>query len=928
MLTQEARSEGNWLQIAPQISRQTNLLQTKFYVPPSLPHAISRLSLIPQLKVGPATRLILVSAPAGFGKTTLVAEWLAHRQVETSEPCAGWLSLEEADNDLKRFWRYVIAALRSIDQSIGQSLVGTFGRPSLPADENWLAPLLQDMERVARPIILVLDDYHVIHTRAIHQSLNYFLQHLPLTACLVLLTRADPPLPLARLRVQEALIELRAADLRFSPQEVEEYLNGAMGLGLSEEDVNRLERRTEGWPAGVHLAARSTAAYDSAARRHEFIQNFSGSNSHLFNYLIEEVLQQQQPAVRDFLLQTSILSRLSGPLCAAVTGQPVDAANHTLWRLAHDHLFVIPLDAAGHWFRYHPLFAESLEARLHEDNTNLWNEIHRRASRWCAGNGQIEHSINHAMICADFDAAATLIEAVGDKTWSSGDIAAPLRWLDAMPREIVEKRMALRLLYVWILFLHDRWTEATQLWEETGQLLNSRSESPDGACRGRWAAIGGAMGAHRLLPEETIRLTQMALACLSPDDHLWRAVSHINLSLAYQAQGKVDLAAATFESAADQCIAEGNLYLAFAALAHLNEVCFAQGRLYEAQASSERLQELEGMPGGDKLALRANGKIGLGRLAYERNDLLRAERLTTDAIANIWPGGQPRIVLIGRFTLSRVYEIQGNSLAARQQLDLALEMLSRLKLTVEQRVLRAFMARQALHEGRWEDVKCWQETSRLSAQDMPEYPREFEHCVLAEIWIAEGQFAKAEGLLARLRAAAERDGRTGNEITLLLLYALALNGQKRVPEAELAVRRALTLAQPQGYTRTFLDLGAPLMEIMNRPAVRRQAGAYVSQLYRAYEAETAPMGSPSSNGHHANLSPTAEDLTLMEQLTPREWEILTMIARGASNQEIANRLVLSVGTVKGHVNHIFSKLNVHNRTAAVARARDFQLITP
>ncbi len=790
MRTQDAVSRANGIRVGPESFSQTGLLQTKLYKPHPRPNTISRERLIERLNSNGDVRLVLISAPAGFGKSTLAAEWLGStREPGGSNPVA-WVSLEEADNDLGRFWRYVVGAFQTVDPTIGERLDAMLARPALPPAETWLGSLLNDLALLGRPFVLVLDDYHVIHTRSIHQSLNYLLQHLPAGMRLVLIARADPPLPLARLRVQDELVELRAADLRFDTEEIEHYLNAVLELGLSPDDLDRLESRTEGWPAGVHLAARSLQGHELAARR-DFIHSFSGSNHFVLNYLLEEVLQQQQPAVRDFLLRTALLSRLSGPLCAAVTDQPVPTAAHILTRLAHDHLFVIPLDDAGHWFRYHSLFAEALETRLRENDSSLWNEIHRKASQWCATNGHTERAIVHALACRDHDTAAALIEEVGDKTWSTGDIAAPLRWLDALPRAIIGQRMALRLLYIWILFLHDRWGEAQALWEETGRLLDTETGQDDGACRGRWAAIGAAMGAHRLLPEETVRLTQQALSLLPSTDHIWRVVSQINLGLAYQAQGNAGPAATNYRAMADVCIAQGNLYLAFAALAHLTEVCHMQGHLYEAQATCERLQELESTPGGRTLALRANANIGFGRLAYERNDLLTAERLLDDAVGRIWPGGQPRMVLVARTVLSRIHELRGERAAARRELNALLEMVTGLSMSAEEKSVRALLARLALHEGRWDDVLTWQETAVLSAQDLPDFRREFEHVVLVDVLIGSGHLGEAEALLARLRSAAERSGRAGSHMALSLRYAVVLAQQKRLQEADSVMRHVL-----------------------------------------------------------------------------------------------------------------------------------------
>lgn len=920
----------------PAPDRQAELLHTKLLAPLPRPNLIARRLLIERLNKARDARLLLITAPTGFGKTTLLSEWLAQLSCE-GEPClAAWVSLEEAENDFEMFWRYLMAALQRVDPSLGARATGVSGPPAEKpvAVDTWPGILIADLEQSNKSLYLVLDDYHVIHNVAVHQSLNYLWQHMPAHAHLVFISRADPPLPLARLRVQDALFELRSADLQFTDAESAAYLNEVMMLELSPDDVGRLARRTEGWPAGLYLVARLLLDRDRA-ERHQFIATFSGSNHLILNYLLEEVLQQQPPEVRNFLLRTSILSRLSVSLCAAVTDQPLDVTAQALARLAQDNLFLIPLDEEGCWFRYHSLFAESMATRLGESAPQLWNEIHHKAYAWCVNNGYTERAITHALAGKDFDAAANLIELAGDGIWTGGDLAVALHWLDMLPRSLIEERPMLRLLYAWLLFLHDRWPEVTPLWEKTGSLLAERDPGAGNICRGRWAAIGGAMCAHHLQPEETIRLSELALALLPPDDHVWRAVGSINLALAYYAQGNTGKAACQYKAILDGCNTRGELYLVFVALAHLIEACFAQGRLFEAQVYSERLRELEALPGGQALELEANANVNLGRLAYERDDLPGAERLLSRAIDRLWPDGQPRMVLAARLALSRLFETRGDCSSAREQLALALEMVTCRRMAPEESIVRAHLARLALREGRWDDVRAWQEASDLGYRDLPDFRREFEHVVLAEVLIAEGRYEQAESLLARLRSAAERAGRSGSDLILSLLAVVALVHQKREAEAEAMARHALILAQPQGYVRSLLDLGPSLLHILMRPTVRRMAPDYVDRLCRAMQTPFQPPASHLPSGRHHNghnLTPLmARESSLMEpispeKLTPREWEILAMIAEGASNQQIADDLILSVGTVKGHVNHIFGKLDVHSRTAAVARARDFGLI--
>lgn len=920
MTTKDVESEVVQSRIEPDAAGFFEILSTKLYIPPKRESVVRRSRLLHKLERSSASHLILISAPAGFGKTTLMADWLASMPPDADNPRSAWLTLEESDNHLKRFWRYVVAALQSIDPQIGRRLSSLLSQPTLPPVESWLPLLINDLATVRQRIILVLDDYHAIHTPAIHHSLHFFLAHLPPSVRLAFLTRADPPLPLARFRVQGSLLELRAADMRFSSEEIERYLNEVLKLDLAPADISALEQRTEGWPAGIELAARSLQGFRPADRR-EFIASFSGSNRLVLSYLLEEVLNQQTPDRREFLLRTSVLARLSGPLCQAITGQTESAS--ILVELSKDNFFITPLDPDGVWYRCHPLLADSLATRLREDSPQLWNDLHRLAGDWCARNGHLDRAINHAIKSQDYFTAASLIETIGEQTWTSGEIGTLLHWLDSLPPAVIESQIDLRLLYTWVLFLHDRWDEATGQWQAAGADLDHLDVQKRKACRGRWAAIGAAMAGHRREPEQTIRLAQQALNDLPSDDLAWRIVSNIDLGLAYMANGDMSPAHGAFSQAADLSIARQNAYLVFASLGHLSEVCMVQGNLYEAQATCERLRQCEAIPGGKVLALAANADIGLGIIAYERNDLIVAERLLRHGLEQIWPGGQPRVVLRARVALCRLYVAENKWLEAAEQIDQAAMMVAQLHMPAEGRVVAAYQAWLGLRQGHLEVVQGWLTNSHVTANDTPDYRHESEHRILAEALIAQNRFRTAESLLQTLVSASTQSGRTGDLIALLAMLAISVAGQKRFEEAEELLRQALTLAHPQGYVRTIVDLGLPMNQLLRRTAVRSQNANYVNQLLQAFDPPDAGF-----TGRRFGLAEPAGNAVLLDELTPREWEILNLIATGASNSEIAEKLVLSVGTVKGHINHIFSKLDVHSRTAAVARARELGLIPP
>lgn len=901
-----------------------SILQTKLYRPPQRPFVISRPHLLARLDDQPGGRVTLLSAPAGFGKTTLISEWASRKDEDRrmkAEPQSlvlspqpspiAWLSLDESDNDLARFWRYVLAALQQLCPTIGKSAEPLLATLKPAGDtEPLISTLINDLTAATSPetpFHLALDDYHFIQSAPIHQSLSFLLQHQPPQLHVLILTRTDPPLSLARLRVQGHLLELRAAELRFTPAETEQFLNEVMGLGLSPSAVHTLDTRTEGWAAALQLAALSLKSVAEDEIDH-FVQTFAGTHRHVLNYLLEEVLQRQPPAVQQFLLHTSVLRRFTAPLCQAVTAQPDAAA--ILADLSQAALFVTPLDENGRWYRYHPLFAEALQARLRQLEPGLLPELHRRATGWCASNGLWDKAIGHALAAEDYETAASLIEQQAEQSWTHGDLAAVLGWLDALPAYLPARRPRLCLIYTWLLFLHDHWDKATACWQTAERLIPQAAEKEQPYLRGMWAAIGGAMAAHRREAAETLRLTQEALAHLPSEDSTWREVTLINLGLAYLWQGKAHQAIAACHEAAEWCRRQGNIYLAFAALWHEAEACLAAGRLRQAAAVYEQLQRLDALEGSSHLLLKTNGDVGLAGLAYERNDLATAETLLTTALPLLWPGGQPRVVLYGRLILARLYQAQGRVAAAQEQLRLAETMTRQMNMTAESRQLAAVCARFALHQGDESSAARWLAGS-TAPDGAPDLGHEEEYLALGELYMKQQRYREAHELLHRLQAAAAQDGRDGSLIVILLLLALLYQAQGQREQAFLPLGRALDLAQPEGYLRTFLDAGRPLLPLLHEAHRQGILPFYTDQLLQA-------AGSPSHPG---------EPDALLEPLTAREQEILHLIAQGCSNQQIATALVLSVGTVKGHANHIFGKLRAQNRTEAVARGRELGLIT-
>lgn len=912
------------------------LLPTKLYPPQPRPGFVIRPHLITQLNAGLDGKLTLLSAPAGFGKTTLLAEWVhdlrftisdlrlpeaeQNRQSLTINCQYAWLSLDEHDNDLTRFLAYLVAALQTAATDVGQSVLPRLQSAQQAPTETILTLLINDLSQLDGKLGLILDDYHLISNPAIHTALAFLLEHLPPQLHLIIASRSDPPLSLSRWRVRGELNELRASDLRFTAAESTEFLQQALGRPLAEATAELLAQRTEGWAAGLRLAALSLRGLDAAATA-QFVTNFGGTNRHIFAYLVEEVLQRQPPLVQQFLLQTTFLDRLTAPLCDAVTElrkwslendvlaqSPISSLKSQLILdyLATNNLFLVPLDQNGQWFRYHTLFAETLQAWLHETQPDLILELHRRAAGWYAANSYTEQAIRHALAAHDSDLAAELIDGVANRLWVQGHLGVLLSWLSALPPATLLARLRLQLIHAWLLFLHDRWAEASQsIHLAGGQIASLPSDDPQSReLRGRWAAIQGAMAAQRQEAASAIAWMESALENLPPDDVHWRQVAMIGLGLAQLAEGQSRSAITTLHQTALACEQVDDLYLAFASWWHQLEACWAQGRLHEVAACLRRLELLAGRDEGNWLALPANAAIGWGMLAYEVNDLVTAEQLLATALPQIWPGGQPRIAFQAYLTLARLAQAQGDPATMHNYLDKAAQLVQRFNLTAEQWVLTATSARLFLAEGQMPDAYWQLENQGINPESPPDYRHEMGLLTLVRLYLVEGCPDEALAILTRLLPPAELAGRDGSLLEICLLQALALEQRHQRDQALACLKRALALAEPEPFGRIFINEGRPLAQLLRQITPRT---AYVVHLL-------SQMDEP----------PQRE--SLLDPLTDRELEILYLVADGLTNQAIADQLFISLGTVKGHLNHILSKLDVHNRTEAVAHSRELGLL--
>jgi LuxR family transcriptional regulator, maltose regulon positive regulatory protein len=905
------------------------LLTTKLFVPPPQPAVVPRPRLIGRLNEGLRRRLTLVSAPAGFGKTTLVGEWVAGCGLP-----AAWLSLDEGDNDPARFLAYLVAALRTIRANVGEGVLGALRSPQPPPAESILTALLNEIAAVPEDFVLVLDDYHVIDARAVDDALTFLIEHLPPGMHLVIATREDPHLPLARLRARGQLTELRAADLRFTSSEAAEFLKGMMGLDLSAEDVAALEDRTEGWIAGLQLAALSMQGRADTAG---FIKSFTGSHRFVLDYLVEEVLQRQPERVRGFLLQTAILDRLSGPLCDAVTGE--EDGRGLLEILERGNLFVVPLDDERHLFRYHHLFADVLQARLVEEQPDRAPILHRRASEWYEQNSLQADAVRHALAAKDFERVADLVELAALEMLGSGQEDTLFGWLEALPDELVAARPVLSVYYAFALFgrggfeavdarLRDaeRWLDTTA---ETGEQGEASSvdmvvvdqvafRSLPGTIAVARAYIAGARGD---VPG-VVQQARQAIDHLPGDDYLWRGAAAALLGIAYWTSGELEAAHRSFADGVAYQQKAGHIRFQVVGTHILADIRIAQGRLNEAVRTYE--QSLQVAKERDETVWgTADLYVGLSELHRERGDL---EAATQHLLRSKELGehvGLPETRYRWYVAMARIKEAQGD-------LDGALDLLDEAeRLYVESpdpdvRPVAALKTRVWVAQGRLGEALGWAREQGLSAHDELSYLREFEYSTLARVLIAQYKSERVErsiheaiGLLERLRTAAEEGGRMGSVIEILVLQALAYEARGDSPAALVPLERALSLAEPEGYVRVFVDEGRPMAKLLSEAAAHGIMPAYTTKLLAVLESEEHK----GEEGSHR--FPTE---SVVEPLSQRELEVLRLIARGLSNREISQRLFLALSTVKGHNRIIFSKLMVQRRTEAAARARELGLL--
>ena len=901
------------------------LLATKFNIPRTRPDLLGRSRLIQRLDQGMAREVVLVCTPAGFGKTTLLAGWAA----DARWPVA-WLSLDPEDNDPARFWRYVVAALDRVAGGTSEHMLPLLSPPSVMSSRIVVTALVNQLQVAPEELTLVLDDYHLIDTGSIHDDMAFLLGHLPPQLHVAITSRSDPPLPLARLRARGQLAELRAADLRFTSQEAAALLGEVWGLDLTAEAVVALERRTEGWAVGLQLTALSLRERPDPDA---FLGELAGTHRYVLDYLSEEVLERQPDRVRTFLLRSSILERLSGPLCDAVTGD--SDGQSMLEELERANLFLIPLDEERRWWRFHHLFADLLRARLGRTEAGQVPELHQRAAAWCDQHGLTDEAIRHALAAGDATWAARLVEHHLSGTLRRGESVTLQRWLSVLPDGTVRSVPAL-CLAEGLMELHLGQLDAVErLLEHAERAFAVRAEPQELEVPTDGGMVAEVPAAIALLraelasargdPERTAQFARSALAQLAEEERGPRLWARWLQLLADWMSGQMEKAESGFAQTLTEARAAPDPHPLTTSCHTLGWVQQARGRLGAALKTYREGQRFA-TEGGRFLPFHAGeAHVGIAQVLYARDQLDDALEHVTEGIELTRQVVEFRLPAFGLVNLAWTRQAMGDRDGALEAIDEACRLLPATDVVTMFSPAQTERAGLLLAQGRVEEAARWAEERGLTDEDDISYPRERNYLVLARVLLARHQPDRAFGLLKRLDALAESQGRVGSLIEIRALRSLALQSAGQHQDALTALAEVLALARPEGYVRVFADEGPPMAALLQRLIRVRQPGraAAVSRaarehLNRVVQAFRSPMGRPERAAAVA-MGP-------IEPLTKRELEVLGLIAAGRPNQEIADQLVVTLETVKKHTSHIFSKLGAANRTDAVARARGLGLL--
>ena len=926
------------------------VLATKLFAPAPRAQLVARPRLVEQLDttLDASHRLTLVSAPAGFGKTTELSDWLTHLDQRQTQTRVGWLSLDDGDNDVTRLLTHVVAALQGVgldgDPAVLESLHAASTTSVLTAIVNDVATASEHAP--GEHWILVLDDYHVISASDVHEAVTFLLDHLPGQLHLVIATRSDPPLPLARLRSRGQLTEVRAADLRFTTDEAREFLNRVMGLDLTAADVDALDERTEGWVAGLQLAALSLRGIQERAEVAGFIEAFTGSHRFVIDYLADEVLARQPVQVRDFLLHTAVLDLLTGPLCDAVTGG--DDGPRMLETLERGNLFLVALDTERSWYRYHHLFADVLRARLLAEHSDQVAGLHERASAWYASHGLVADAVRHALAAEDFDRAGFLMEEALPEMRRARQDSVLLTWSRSLPEDVVRRSPVLSILAGWSMLIAGDLDAVESRLDDAEAALAAGAQDRDLAAR--WAATEdlrtapAAVSVYRTALAQargdlagTVRHARRALDLAGPEDHFIRGAGAGYLGLAAWSAGDVREAVTTFSEAVDSLHAAGNLVDELASTVVLADMWVASGRPSRARELFEQALRTATEGGEPYPRATADLHVGLAELDRELDDFASAEAHLESARALAERGSITENRHRWFVAMAQLRAGGGDFQAPTQLLDQA-DALYRRGFYPDIRPIAAIRARLQITGGDLSSPAGWAHDRGLTVDDDPDYMLEYEHLTLARLLLAEhndaahsGESGNASpvaallGLLDRLHTAAANAGRDGSVLEIRVLQALAHHAHDDLPAALTALGQALVEApEPESHVRLYLDEGAPMLALLADAASASEATDGHGEVLKGHARRLLERATiPRATRRVADADPQQ---SLVDPLSQRERQVLRLLDSELTGPEIARELYVTLNTLRTHTKRIFTKLDAKTRAAAVRRAHERGLL--
>ena len=935
---------------------QTPLLQTKLYIPPPGSKLVVRPRLLEKLNEGLHRKLILISAPAGFGKTTLISSWInqigggleqedhttkTHQAFPMVYPVgAAWVSLDDRDNDPNQFWLYVVAALQTIDATLGKNLPAFLESQNSPPLEALVTMLINDLAEFQSdheqqfPLLLILDDYHLIATEAIHDSLNFLIDHLPPALHLIITTRSDPPLHLSQRRARSEITQIRASDLSFTLDEIVKFFNSLMGLNLSSSEIAALESRTEGWIAGLQLAALSL---QDQKDRHTFITNFAGNDRYIADYLVDEVIHHQPIHIKTFLLQTSILGQLCVSLCNTVTGQ--NESRSILTQLERANLFLTPLDNRREWYRYHQLFSDLLRQRLYESNNlDEINLLHQRASKWYEEKGEIIEAVEHASLSGDHQRVAQLIEQQAQEIFNQFKLNMLSKWIKTLPDNIVADQPKLIMIYTWALLATGYLKDVEDCLQSIENSIGVSAETitttslqelaPD--VRGvliEVIVVRSVVTLNRFNIPHAIELCQLVLPYLQDNSqpHFFnpplylRTVVVFNMGIGYMFSGNGGEAVVALTEAVTLSREQENYNILPMAMAYLGQLQILQGHLHQAEKIYKQALQLSTETTNQPSPMAGIAEIGLGNLLYEWNDLNRAFHHFNAGIALAKDWNNAESLLAGYTSLAQLKQAQGDETGALSLLQELSDMLQKFDAQMLLPAVDTCRAGLWIAQGNLEEATRWQQESNLSVDGDLSFLKENDYITLTRLLIAQEKWDEAEQLIGRLLDFTEAGERGGRIIAIQILQALVHQGQGKIAQAEDVLSRTLTLAKGEGYIRTFVDQGSHIARLLYKIAERNIHPEYIEGLLKGFDVKV-----PSDQ--RAVEQESGSTNKLIEPLSDREIEVLQCIAEGFSNREIAQRLMISLTTVKSHTRNIYAKLEVNSRTQAVAQARAWGIL--